>query len=50
MSFSGTFEAKDMDLWVKSERVPSFGQINEDNFELYVEKAGKGTLTSSLFI
>eukprot|EP00392_Amoebophrya_sp_AT5.2_P015681 g15897.t1 len=42
VSFSGTFEAKDMDLWVKSERAPSFGQINEDNFELYVEKAGKG--------
>lgn len=40
--YSGAFEVEAMDAWVKSERVPHFGQINEDNFELYVDKAGKG--------
>ena len=28
--------------WTAENRVPAFGQINEDNFEIYVESAKKG--------
>ncbi|CAD7957091.1 unnamed protein product [Amoebophrya sp. A120] len=42
IKYSGAFETAALDAWVKSERIPLFGQINEDNFELYVERASKG--------
>lgn len=36
------YNSKELDEWIKKERKPLFGQINEDNFELYMEFAVKG--------
>jgi protein disulfide isomerase len=41
--YEGSLEDADATLkWAHESRVPAFGQINEDNFEIYVESAKKG--------
>ncbi|CAD7932435.1 unnamed protein product [Amoebophrya sp. A25] len=41
-SYSGDYEVENIDAWLKTARVPAFGQINEDNFEIYLEQATSG--------
>lgn len=43
--YSGPFDnEEDVLKWAADNRQPHFGQINEDNFEIYVESAKKGLL------
>jgi len=41
-SYSGAYELEAVNEWAGKERAPFFGQINEDNFEVYVDYAKKG--------
>lgn len=41
-SYSGAMDVAAVSEWAANERAPYFGQINEDNFEVYVEHAKKG--------
>lgn len=41
-SYSGEWEEKACTEWVTLKRAPWFGQINEDNFEIYMEYAKQG--------
>lgn len=43
VTFDGDFaDAEKVGAWAVENRVPAFGQIDQDNFEIYVESAKKG--------